>query len=361
MQQIDKLQLDLVKLLRVSLTSNVEFSFDSLDSKALVHLAYHQEVAALIYDAVDRLYSFGQDTISDKEVKLRLLKQALKQEQEYARNIQVIAKLSSLFDTNGIVMYVLKGLSIAQYYPKPQLRYSCDMDCLLAAKCENGYESRFNEGNKLIESQGIKVTDDYYKHSEFRVGGLYVENHKFCCSIKRGKRTKALEIYLQSLLHAGPHKDEKSGLYFPPLMFQAIFMIEHSNSHFLYEKINLKHICDWAMFRQANKDLLDWNEFKIQCERFGLLNFVVAMDSLADFILGNKEYSDLNVWEKRIFSDSMQIMTYVKSKMVRRVRKAFGILRASWKFRYFGHSSMVKELFTAFFAYLFDNNPKLTE
>ena len=361
MQQIDKLQLDLVRLLRVSLTSRVDSSFSSFDSKALVHLAYHQEVATLVYDAIDGLYRSGQDIIEDKDAKLRLLKQALKQEQEYARNIQVIKKLSALFDSNGIVMYVLKGLSTAQYYPKPQLRYSCDMDCLLAAKCENGFESRFDEGNKLIESQGIKVTDDYYKHSEFRVSGLYVENHKFCCSIKRGKRTKALEIYLQSLLHAGPHKDDKSGLYFPPLMFQAIFLIEHANSHFLYEKINLKHICDWAMFRRANIDLLDWNEFRIQCERFGLLNFVLAMDSLADVIIGDKDYSDLDVWEKRIFDDSMQIVTYVESKMVRRFRKAFGILGASWKFRHFGHSSMLRELFTAFFAYLFEDNPKLTE
>ncbi len=359
MQQIDELQLDLLRLLRVSLTSNVDSSFTSLDSKALVHLAYHQEVAALVYDAVDRLYSFGQDTISDKEVKLRLLKQALKQEQEYARNIQIIAKLSSLFDTNGIVMYVLKGLSIAQYYPKPQLRYSCDMDCLLAAKCENGFESRFDEGNKLIESLGIKVTDDYYKHSEFRVSGLYVENHKFCCSIKRGKRTKALEIYLQSLLHAGSHKDEKSGLYFPPLMFQAIFLIEHANSHFLYEKINLKHICDWAMFRRANIDRLDWDEFKKQCKEFGLLNFAESLSNLADMVLGVKTYGDLSLLEKRILDDTLQVVKYVEHKNVRRFRKALGVLVSSWKYKNYGQSSMLCELSTALGAYLFEKDPKL--
>ena len=192
------------------------------------------------------------------------------------------------------------------------------------------------------------------------MGSLYVENHKFCCSVKRGKRTKELETYLQGLLN--PNLAEKmDGLYFPSLMFQAIFLIEHACSHFLYEKINLKHMCDWAMFRKANIDLMDWPEFRKQCEKFKLLNFVDAMNSLADVILGNKEYAELTSLERRVFDDSLQVVTYVESKSIRRFRKAFGILKSGWKFKHFGHSSMIKELVTSFFAYMFENDPKLTE
>ena len=351
----------LVRVIRCALTSNLDQNIEVFDPDSFVHLAYHQEVAALAYDAVDKLYQSGNDIINDKDAKLRLLKQTLKQERQYINNVRIITKLSESFETNGIVMYVLKGLSTAQNYPKPHLRYSCDMDCLLADIRGSKYVSRFEEGNLLIEAKGIHVSRDYYKHSEFKVNGLYVENHKFCCSIKRGERTRSLELYLQSLLNTNPVKDTLYGLYFPPLMFQAIFMIEHSNSHFLYEKINLKHICDWAMFRQANKDRLDWNEFRSQCSRFRLINFVDAMDSLSDMLLGVKEYGDLTTLEKRIFDDSMRIVPYVDSKMKRRFRKAFGVLRSSWKFKYFGHSSMLKELSTAFFAYLFETDPKLTE
>lgn len=351
----------LVKILRVALTSKMSYDIGDFDAKLLVRLAYHQEIAALIYDAVNEFYKSGKDIICDKESKFRLLNQALKQEQQYANNLKVIKKLSAIFEVDGITMYVLKGLSTAQYYPKPQLRYSCDLDCLLAAKDVGGFISRFEEGNRLIESKGIKITRDYYKHSEFSIGGLYVENHKFCCSVKRGKRTRELEMYLQSLLDTHTNKDENYDIYFTPLMFQALFLIEHANSHFLYEKINLKHMCDWAMFRRANKDKLDWAELRVQCERFGLLTFVEAMNSLSDFILGEKEYYALNKWEKKIFEDSLQIITYVESKMVRRFRKAFGILGSGWKFKYFGHSSMAKELTTAFAAYLFVDSPKLTE
>lgn len=358
---MDQISDVLVKILRGALTSQPMPQCTDFDANSLVHMAYHQEVAALVYDAVNSYYNSGRDIINDKEAKFRLLKQALMQEQLYANNLKVIQKLSAMFDADGIAMCVLKGLSTAQYYPKPQLRYSCDLDCLLVAKDVCGFESRFEEGNRLVETKGIKVTKDYYKHSEFRVGGLYVENHKFCCSVKRGKRTRKLEKYLQGLLNGTPCKDDRYGLYFAPLMFQAIFLIEHANSHFLYEKINLKHMCDWAMFRRANEDKLDWNEFQVQCERFGLWPFVEAMNALSDYILGKKEYSDLNLWERKIFEDSLQIITYIESKMIRRFRKAFGILGSGWKFRYFGHSLMIKELTTAFFAYLFEDSPQLTE
>lgn len=349
----------LIKLLQVALDTTTSSKLSVVeDSKAVAKLAYYQEVAPLLYEAIQKLYEAGQDVFPDKDAKLRIFQQALTQENLYKTNKKTMEKLSNLFETAGIAMYVLKGVSIAQYYPKPQYRFSCDMDCILADLHKNTFVSRFEEGNRLIESKSVNVHRDYYKHSEFRIGGLYVENHRFCCSIKRGKRTKALEAYLQSLL--SPSFDEKVGdLYFPPLMFQAIFMIEHACSHFLYEKINLKHICDWAMFRKANIDKLDWQEFRTQCERFKLWNFVEAMNRLADLFIGEKEYDDLSLLEKRMLNDTLNIIDYVDSKNVRRFKKAIGVLKSSWKYKYYGHSSMLKEFCTTFFAYLFQNDPKL--
>ena len=349
----------LLSLLRMSLDpGKVEDDCNAPDSGSLVHLAYHQEVAALICDPVQLLYESGCDVLDDKQAKLRLFRQKLIQEKYYEANLKTMHRLSDLFESDDIVMYVLKGASISQYYPNPQYRYSCDMDCILAYKNNNGFESRYEEGNRLLENKGVKVTRDYYKHSEFSVNGLYVENHKFCCSIKRGERTKKLETYLQSLLH--PDSAEKvNGLYFPPLMFQAIFMIEHACSHFLYEKISLKHICDWALFRKANIDKLDWVEFKKQCDEFRLWNFVEALSNLADVILGVKTYDDLSALEKRILDDTLQVVKYVDSKKERRFRKALGVLASSWKYKNYGHSSMLCELSTALGAYLFERDPKL--
>ena len=58
----------------------------------------------------------------------------------------------------------------------------------------------YKEGDKLVEERGEEVDRSYYKNSSFVFKGLPVENHRYCCSIKRGTRTADLEAYLESLL-----------------------------------------------------------------------------------------------------------------------------------------------------------------
>ena len=240
-----------------------------------------------------------------------------------------------MYDSNGICTYVLKGLSISQHYPVPSHRFSCDLDCFLLNKSDgcNAYES----GNSLATSAGCKVDADYYKHSVFSYKGLAVENHRYCCSVKRSKRTRDLESYLEGLLDGyTPQHIDDTKLALPPEMFQALFMIEHANGHFLYSKMSIKHVCDWAMMRQAFKDTLDWREFDKQCIRFGLKNFVDCLNHLADYILGKCSYQDL---------------------MKQRIEKAIGVLRSSWKFKHFCGDSMIKELSHSVWAYLREERP----
>lgn len=145
----------------------------------------------------------------------------------------------------------------------------------------------------------------------------------------------------------------------PPRMFQALFMIEHANGHFLYSKMSMKHICDWAMMRESFKETLDWAEFDRQCRRFGLKNFVECMNHLADYVIGVCCYQDLSTIEKRVLTDTMSEMHLSSNKMRRRVEKAIGVLQSSWKFKHFCGDSMLKELYHSVWAYLKEDNPEL--
>ena len=252
----------------------------------------------------------------------------------------------------------MKGLSISQLYPVPSYRFSCDLDCFLISKSDgcNAYES----GNSLGASVGCKVDADYYKHSVFSYKGLVVENHRYCCSVKRSRRTRELENYLEGLLNGyTPQYIDYTKLALPPEMFQAMFMIEHANGHFLYSKMSIKHVCDWAMMRQAFKDTLDWNKFDKQCIRFGLKNFVDCLNHLADYILGKCSYQDLRPIDKRVLDDTFKEVTLSKSLMKQRIEKAIGVLRSSWKFKHFCGDSMIKELSHSVWAYLREDKPDL--
>lgn len=147
-----------------------------------------------------------------------------------------------------------------------------------------------------------------------------------------------------------------SKLALPPLPFQALFLLEHACAHFLYEKMTLKHIMDWAMFRKRYKEELDWREIDRLCTRFSLNTFAETMNHLADYLLGAVPYSQLSTLDKRVLDDTFKEVTLPTNKTRQRIRKAIEVLRSGWKFRHYNGVSMIKELSHSFFAYLLEKD-----
>lgn len=349
----------LITLLRAGLGSVRKNWAKDVDLKQVFELSRQQEVVAIALDGLQRLVVVQPQLASSLgSIKLQWIGSMMAQERRYNTNFVAAQDLSALYADNEMLTYVLKGLSISQLYPVPSHRFSCDLDCfLLPQKREfDAYEL----GNSLVAAKGIRVDDAYYKHSVFAYKGLTVENHRYCCSVKRSERTRRLESYLQSLLKDyTPDYIGGTHLALPPQLFQALFMIEHANGHFLYSKMNLKQVCDWAMMRKAFHDTLDWAEFYRQCQRFGLTNFVVCMNHLADYIMGQYTYAELRTIDKRVLNDMFKPIHLSSSPMKQRIEKAWGILRSSWKFKNFCADSMLKELTHSVWAYLREDNPEL--
>ena len=53
------------------------------------------------------------------------------EEERYALQKKASVEMASLFASNGIRTYVLKGMVVSECYPKPQHRVSADVDCFL--------------------------------------------------------------------------------------------------------------------------------------------------------------------------------------------------------------------------------------
>ena len=347
----------LIKLISVALGhDSIELPTEEIDWKTVSELATQHEVDALAFDGYQQIHGLlGNQSLSQEDL-LEWIGQTLMQESQYKQQLDYAKELAVLYANKNICTYILKGFSIAQYYPKPNHRFSCDFDCFLVKDRESAQE----EGNKLVEERGVEVDKSYYKNSSFVFEGLPVENHRYCSSIKRGKRTTDLEEYLESLLfNYTPEYLDGSKLALPPLMFQSLFLIEHACAHFLYEKMSIKNICDWACFRKANMNQLDWDEFYKVSEKYGLMEFVYTMNRLADLILGKCRYSELSKVDKRVLEDTLKNSSLPHNKMLQRLWKALRILLSGWKFRHFSSDSMIKELGHSAYAYLVGKTPSL--
>ena len=211
----------LIKLLSVALAGKKMGQIQcAVNWKSVMELAVRQEVNAIAFDGYQAIH----DTIAEggitKHNLLEWLGQTVSLERQYKIQYAAAVRLAELYELNNIRTFILKGFSIACCYPIPSHRFSCDLDCYLIARDSKQEWDAYSVGNSIIESKGILVNSDYYKHSEFTYEGLHVENHRFCCSVKRGERTKDLEAYLQELLRREDveYLDE-SKLALPPLMF----------------------------------------------------------------------------------------------------------------------------------------------
>ncbi len=114
-----------LNLLRLAVgQDNISIPIDA-PWKKVMEFASKQGVFGVCFDGIEKLPSNERP---DVDALMNWIGQIFYQEKLYGHNWEVACELGNLFAKSGIKPTVLKGRSIAQYYPKPAHRYSCDLD-----------------------------------------------------------------------------------------------------------------------------------------------------------------------------------------------------------------------------------------
>ena len=292
-------QQTLLYLVRLGIGCNPEpdFDFRDVDWKTVVDISFEQGVVAIAVDGLQKLYDavpdleLTIDTPGMESLKYEWFGNVMNSETEYSNRQDVTKRLSALFAPNDISTIVLKGASFAQYYPMPSHRYSCDLDLFIGSDWEKGCS--------ILEDKGIDICYEVYKDAQFHINGVYVECHRYIMSIRGNSTLQKFEVYLRSLLKEKIQCGDDL-LFVPPLMFNALFCIEHARGHLLHEKLTLRQVCDWMMIRRQP---VDWDEFRKRCDEFGFTRFAKLFDALADLVEGKLRYEDLSLVDKRVVDE----------------------------------------------------------
>ena len=195
----------------------------------------------------------------------------------FKKKWKATCSLSSLLGEHGIEAVVLKGHSIAQYYPIPEHRYSCDLDLFVAG-------DDWERACEILEAKGILLEREVYKEVEFSFKGVHVELHRYITPVRGNNTLLRFEKYLRNILKAGPKMYfEGTRLVCPPLMFNVMLYIEHALGDLLHGKLTLKHVVDWVVLR---KQEIDRVEIEARCKVFGFHRFLMLMDALANVVEG---------------------------------------------------------------------------
>ena len=232
-------------------------------------------LAAFVYDAVERQ---PQSLRPPKETLLRFISANMQAQRSYSRLKDLAGKVDALMRKQGVKCLLLKGLSLAEYYPRPESRKFLDID-LYAPGAET-------EVDKAFAAKGVEVDTEFYRHSHMTLGGILVENHQCLLDVRGRERLRVLDADLKQMAQMHLQTYNTPGLYYPDARFSLIFNLHHAMSHFIYEGISFKFLVDWIYFLRREKDLLNEGGTAEDLKRHGVLKFAAVMSKVSVDHLG---------------------------------------------------------------------------
>lgn len=267
--------------------------------------------------------------------------QSVADQTQYKR--QVVEKFGSWLAGDGLSTTILKGFSLSALYPNSNLREFSDIDIFSG---EN-----YDAVNACFAKHGVKVDSVDGHHAYLKVDGISVEHHFAFSNTKVKDGLLGPEEELQCLVVKDPQPTSIQGINFPNPVFTALFVGWHAYEHFLQEKIELRHLIDWALaLRQLSEQEAETlNEIKCNTS-WG--DFCDTLTAIAIHQLGLpqkrflKEEPISGEQEQRVWNDIIHAPRTAKSKNsnFRRIYIAKRMLRNSWKFKEYSNISATKLL-----------------
>ena len=147
-------------------------------------LAVRQGVCALAWEAVERM---PEECTPPLNVKFSWALREKQQLQQYTRQCQAAAEITSLLAQHGIRTIILKGVGLSTLYPVPTHRECGDIDIYTFSADKNVLSDE--EANRLadeilLKQMAILGESTSRKHSVFKYKETICENHNMFLHIR---------------------------------------------------------------------------------------------------------------------------------------------------------------------------------
>ena len=347
----------LLLFLRNSLGDNdYPAPYNNVNWQGIYELSCQYGVSAIVCDGLNRL----TDINIDEELYYKWIGQSMVKDEAFAHHVSVLKEFANRCSEKGVKVYVLKGLAFSTYYPNPKHRPCGDIDVFCVDKDGN---PAYREGDEVARAMGAIVDTHWYKHSQIRYKGVTIENHEYLVCTREGKRYKELNRKLTDLLLEDnqPRLLFNTGALIPSCSFNALFQAYHSCAHFLAEGIGLKHVLDWATFLQKEQQNIDWNRFYVDCERYHLKRFIVAMTDIAVHKLGveitvpeievDSPYADKLL--DSVLYDDAKVFGTPGGAWNHRVRLIKNVFKYRWKYTEIAQVSFLRHIVVSVWGFFF--------
>lgn len=244
---------------------------------ALYKLSKSHDMAHVVGSA---LAASGQ--LPQSEIGKKFEKQTFMSVFRYERLNYEYGQICSVLEKNGISYVPLKGSVVRDYYPKPWMRTSCDIDILV-------YEDEIEKAvSALCKSLSYTADEERHYHdiSLFSNSGIHLELH---FSI-----LEAMDNIDKMLVKVWEHcRPETDGGY-KHLQTNEYFIfhhIAHMSYHFIHGGCGIKPFADlYLLLEKMNFDDSVVQEY---CDECGIGKFYTQVKKLARVWFGGEEHDEI--------------------------------------------------------------------
>lgn len=200
------------------------------------------------------------------------LNQLKKQTKSMMLHYQQIAHLThylvSLLDEAQIPYFLLKGISLAQYYPFAESRKLGDVDLYIPD------EKSLTKAKTLLIENGFvlvpEVSDHHltYQYSFPKIGKTFlIELHfRVVGQYQFAPANQLVDtIYSAEKLQTKLQKIEETSYRVLPPTEYAFYLIHHMLKHYLYSGFGIRLLCDFVFFLQAHNTEIDFAQIHDWC------------------------------------------------------------------------------------------------
>lgn len=235
------------------------------DWRKIITKAHEQSITALVADRIlclPKEYRPPRSLAIELGVSIELIERGNK------RLLQVLAETSREYTEAGLKHILLKGPTVAQYYPNPNLRASGDIDLYLP---ETGDYAKANE---MARQKGYRLDGQSVYEQLYWRNKTAIENHLYVTYFGIPRYDKALERAIAPIRSGdqwGYTTIEGVSYRTIPLELNAVYIFLHILHHFSYMGIGWRQICDWILMLQSQSECMDTDLFARYTEEFDLL------------------------------------------------------------------------------------------
>ncbi len=266
---------------------------------------------------------------------------------------QVVEKIGEWLADEGLTTTIVKGFSLAALYPNPNLREFGDVDIFSGTD----YEAV----NACFRKHGIEVGKPDGHHVRLTVDGVAVEHHHSFGNSRVCKGSAySIEEVLQRLAISDPHPTAMPGICFPCPALTALYTGWHAYKHFIHEKIELRHVIDWALaLRQLTADEAEevgkvkgashWGRFTDTMTAIALHRFALPQEWFPAKEVEAASHISLE-HEERVWNDIITTphIAHGGTTLHRRIMIGQRLMKNKWKFKEYADVSAERFLLEEF-------------